>query len=423
MSSNFNNRFVKYENIKNKIKNIIQDKPYSEWKTHIKKSKLVQGKSSIVFDFKDIDCILKVIPVSAHALLEINSNIYAVWRELNAVRWTTNMIKRNMCPNYPLVYYWKIVENCCDIFQNSNFSDSSGLFIFFERADMNLFDWLNNFDKKILKDNTKQPITNLTLNESRWKSLMFQVIFGIYAINERYGIVHRDLHWKNILCTKYSEIDNNFFVYVIRNISYFVPTHGMQYYICDFGKNMRKADQMMQSDMPDILSDSSRNVYIEGEDKQWVDFHVYRSKQKVEDIYRFSHLPEWLIDNNIDINIIPKSILDLFHLIKNTWTVKEYKNIDEIILEGMSEFLDPRIGEKWDGQYSDTGFANAGYFVVYEKKLALVIHSFGNNMSIVTSRHPFKIMQVLATNVRMARVPRRPPNWKGKIINRFNLAY
>lgn len=72
---------------------------------------------------------------------------------------------------------------------------------------------------------------NFSLQE--WKSILFQTIFALSFIQDRFNMIHNDLHCDNIMFIK---TDQEYFYYVIDNIVYRVPTFGRVVKIIDFAR-------------------------------------------------------------------------------------------------------------------------------------------------------------------------------------------
>lgn len=89
---------------------------------------------------------------------------------------------------------------------------------FFEKLEYTLEEWIIEND-------------NFSLEE--WKSILFQIIFALSFIQDRFNMVHNDLHCDNIM---FSKTEQEYFYYIIDHIVYRVPTFGRVVKIIDFAR-------------------------------------------------------------------------------------------------------------------------------------------------------------------------------------------
>jgi hypothetical protein len=91
--------------------------------------------------------------------------------------------------------------------------------LFIENLEYTLDDIIDNEDYKI--------------NEDEWKSILFQICFGLAVAQKTYNFVHNDLHSQNIMFTTTHE---QFLFYELNSKYYKVPTFGKIAKIIDFGR-------------------------------------------------------------------------------------------------------------------------------------------------------------------------------------------
>jgi hypothetical protein len=142
-------RFQKAIHCENIIRQMIHDKDFSAWKNKLfPHTKFDTGKHGSLYQLEGVDCVVKVISISNTAKEYFESQRFGVWRELHVCRWINQLIFKGECPNYPLMYYWKIVKNCNRFIKlNQSTSSNQCLFLFFERADLNLYEWIVKYSK------------------------------------------------------------------------------------------------------------------------------------------------------------------------------------------------------------------------------------------------------------------------------------
>ena len=76
-----------------------------------------------------------------------------------------------------------------------------------------------------------------------YKSFLFQVLMAIYCFNNYTMLYHRDVKLGNILYKKINK--NTVFHYKIKDTSYYVPTCGYLFMLCDYGTAKFKLDGRM----------------------------------------------------------------------------------------------------------------------------------------------------------------------------------
>ena len=176
--------------------------------------------------------------------------------------------------------------------------------------------------------------------------------------------------------------------------------------------------------MDDTYSESSRNIYVQEENNRWTEWHIYRSKKRTQDIFRFSHILKWMEDNNLPRDIVPKKIIKILNQIKDSWVKREYKGINEIIFKTMYGFMDPRIGKKYpsDKKTKPIKFVSTGKFIVYKGKLAQVTQQYGTTLKVTTNRKPYQYKEVPIKDARKPiKLEKIPEEYQDKIYGRYDL--
>ena len=91
--------------------------------------------------------------------------------------------------------------------------------IFLEKLEQTLEDLMNDGD--------------YTISTDEWKSILFQICFGLSVAQKRFNFVHNDLHCENIMFQK-TELEYLYFEF--KNNKYKIPTFGKVVKIIDFGR-------------------------------------------------------------------------------------------------------------------------------------------------------------------------------------------
>jgi serine/threonine protein kinase len=155
------------------------------------------------------------------------------------------LIKRNICPNLPLLYdsftcdkYKLILEEKIDV--------CPCVVTVVELANGDFKDYLNN-----------EGMTDELIYSS-----LFQIMAGLCAIQKYFQIWHYDIKKQNILFYKIEK--GGYFQYTIRDTKFYVPNHGYLFVINDFGisRSMSPKYPMYRSEKDLIHSLGSRYAFI-----------------------------------------------------------------------------------------------------------------------------------------------------------------
>jgi len=183
-----------------------------------------------------------------------------VWREIAALKITTNWVLARKCESFPLVYHWRVLrsfqrsmpisEELSDVARMVDFWGSEAVghrieaieqaidsvVLFFEYIPHNLHDWMN-----------EQVAMGKDEADSAFAMVESQVRSAVLFMNS-HGLLHFDVHFKNVL------------------------TNGKSIYIADFG-----------------LATSSR---FELSDSEWEFLEMNKSH---DECYVVTHLVNWIV--------------------------------------------------------------------------------------------------------------------------------
>ena len=369
-------RFHKIDNLIKQLEVFLKN---DNWIEELSKG-TKQGKNGLIYTIDNIDCVVKMIPLEKGALEEQHSFKFSSWRELTALRWINQLVKKRICPNYITLLTFRIIEDC-----SYNFTDkkSNGcVVLFLERADGTLYDWIKTHVER------KEKITSQV-----WLSIFFQLFAAIYAIQHKYGLIHRDLHWKNILYRKVES--KGYWLYYLKKIPYYVPSFGFSFGLADFGKSLRRQDAFLSDSAQRRYSGKSSHIFIQGDDEKWRDWYIYQSQKLVEDLHRISHLPQWISDEHFGA-IMPIDIKTLLHKVQVEWTTDKCFLPGEIIMLSMGVYLDPRIGLDYS-DIVDAEFENfvIGDLVVYQNRIAMIAVIYSTMCKLIINHKKMKEVEII----------------------------
>lgn len=128
------------------------------------------------------------------------------WREIQVLKWSTELILAKKTQNLPLFYDYQICWN----------KEMSFLLLYNELADGTFKKW---------------SLTSHNTNE--WRNFLVQYLYVVYLMQKKYSFVHNDLTWDNILFLKTDA--NKTWKYSIDDIEFYVKDMGYVFVLWDFG--------------------------------------------------------------------------------------------------------------------------------------------------------------------------------------------
>ena len=150
------------------------------------------------------------------------------------------------------------------------------------------------------------------ISDQQWKSLVFQLIYTISALQHHYRMMHNDFHYGNILIDD-SLKPGGYFVYEIGGKKYYVKNTGVIPKLWDFEFSMVYSDKMPDGYPNKFITgsykyDSDKHVTVvsEGVDFDDDEFNVPYNFNKVYDLHYFltslldlyisQELFDWIVD-------------------------------------------------------------------------------------------------------------------------------
>jgi serine/threonine protein kinase len=216
-----------------------------------------KGGQSNIFKLEKKDCGIAIVKKYLDKV-----DIKDIENEINNLKLVNKLIE-NVCPNFIYMYHYSyekkyIIVEYCD-------GDLESLFI-----------------KNIL-------------NENIFKSILFQLLYGIYAM-QTIGIIHNDLKYRNIF---YKKTSQEYLYYKIGEDIYKIKTYGYLVLIADFGLSIH-----VKKNIKEIIKEyyylplSNHNSII-------IKNILYRNNIKIDNFIITNYLKEF---NNVKKEIYSKKI-------------------------------------------------------------------------------------------------------------------
>jgi serine/threonine protein kinase len=180
-------------------------------------SKGVQGK---VFRIGKLGVIVKKINYEHHKewIPILNrKNVYndpTIGREIQISEKITKYMIKHKIPFYPLFYGFEVIINKMN-------KDKSEIYLYYE---------------DIAYNTTLTTKLNQIKNLKTFENIIIRLLIGLYILNKKLGIIHRDLNFNNILITKYKNL-NKYDIFKINDKTIYVPNIGYKVTIIDFGRS------------------------------------------------------------------------------------------------------------------------------------------------------------------------------------------
>lgn len=231
-----------------------------------------------------------------------NSGKSTVWDELIILHMLDKLVKKKICPHFPIYINSFICEDAkLSKFVNENITTAGikGTLIL-------LTD---------LQENTFKHFLTKNLSDTEILTSILQIYIGIYCMQKYYNLVHKDLHWSNVLYHKLPIVKGSYYEYIIDGNNILLPNIGYRMIISDFGKTTKLNQQ-----------NSSSSDKID----EWTDFYRITAMLKYgkysKDIYKILNKLLQKVDSPLQlIKVVSKlipipsnsfSILDTFDTTK-----------------------------------------------------------------------------------------------------------
>ena len=130
--------------------------------------------------------------------------------EVNAMKITTELVRKHYCQNLPLLYKYTLCPDC---------KSSNCITLVSEYADVGDLD-------KFIK--------NKFIDNDILMNILFQTCCGLATLWNNYGMIHNDLHAGNVLLHT-TNLEKGVWEYIINGDSYFCPNIGILVMLWDFG--------------------------------------------------------------------------------------------------------------------------------------------------------------------------------------------
>jgi hypothetical protein len=165
--------------------------------------KINEGRNGIIFLIKSHNCGYVILKKFKQL------NYDKIINEITMHNKITDIINNNICPNFVNFYGTNY---------NGTNTINKNTYILMEYADESFHE---------LSYQIKHKYKRIM------KTMIFQILIGLYCMHNLLKIQHNDLHSNNIFYKKINE--NTVFKYTINNKSYYIPTYGYLFMIGDFG--------------------------------------------------------------------------------------------------------------------------------------------------------------------------------------------
>jgi len=159
---------------------------------------------------------------------------------------TKNIVMKDVSPNIAVYYSHIKCDNNSRLISSYKFNESFNKnkyktsILFTEYIDgITLDDWLRK---------------SHSLEEHL--SILFQIIYTLSVLQEKYKLVHNDLHGSNIMLKKTKGIKNSYWIYNYKGKTYYIPDIGYQVKIVDFGLSSIYKKNIITDGSPKIFNKS-----------------------------------------------------------------------------------------------------------------------------------------------------------------------
>ena len=169
------------------------------------------GKLGVIVKKINYDTFNEWIPILN------KKNVYndsVIGMEIKASKKITKYMIKYKIPFYPLFYGFEVIVNKMN-------KDKSEICLYYEDIEYNT---------------TLTTKLNQIKNFKTFENIIIRLLIGVYVLNKKLNIIHRDLQFNNILITKYKN-QNKYDIFKINDKTIYVPNIGYNVTIIDFGRS------------------------------------------------------------------------------------------------------------------------------------------------------------------------------------------
>ena len=237
-----------------------------------------------------------------------------------------------------------IIENN-NTFKYCNLQDYPVQLLFTEKLDMTLDDLIE---------------SDYTISATEWKSILFQICFGLAVAQKAHDFVHNDLHSSNIM---FKKTDEKYLYYKYDNKCFKIPTFGKITKIIDYGRATFKYDNTIYfSAVFDVNGDAEGQYDYPEENslknckvKPNMSFDLARLSTTIIEHHKpntpiFKLLKQWITDKNGYCLINEEDEFELYITIaKYIKNAVPKKQLTKPLFKGfLSRWVVPRIPSIYD---------------------------------------------------------------------------
>jgi len=314
-------------------------------------------------------CGHKIIPLSINEVNNVQNIRFNAWREYFIVSLTNNLIINNISPSFPVLGMWFLINgnNIIDLFENESmktkFRNSElakkmmielnknikyipknnrfiniikkfneinthandiimsnyALIIFMEKIGTTMYDVPRFYTTR---DTYKKQIGNMFTDYYIFSKYMFEIIYALYCINYKLGIMHGDLHLNNIVLFKRKfeiiETEGNIYsIFIVDGTTkYIFPDNGAHIGLIDFSRTIVNSKIISQVEDPKFAEAQRRYI-----------ISIYDDKNVLHDWTKiYGKKLENLLIENFDLAFKIITATDTYILFRNLYTYFNYLN-------------------------------------------------------------------------------------------------
>ena len=171
---------------------------------------------------KGIKLGIKIIPIEVKYPKDEHPSLleFIALKEL-----TKELISNNITPHIVYYLYHQKVTNKCKALKFLNLKRLEVEELVRTHSNMLISEFiegnsLDNWVYDIYENDNK-------IEDDEWLIIIFQIIYTLCIFQKKYKLMHNDMHYGNILMdTSLKKIDNQYFVYKIKNKTFYIPNRG-----------------------------------------------------------------------------------------------------------------------------------------------------------------------------------------------------